>query len=174
MEPFHVSGCFSCSGELLWSSWNFWTFQSAQRRADNAWVFFLFLGWTNPLNPVKNTEGMNLGVLSGSSCPAGAQRDNLSNLVFVGLRGPKKFNRSASEWNKTERAGKCFAFFGSRNDSSDESVFECLCLKPFDSAAIWDSLIQPCIKCLTQSQPADWENKQTPLLPQCKSRHPGS
>lgn len=32
---------------------------------------------------------MNLGVLSGSSCPAGAQRDNLSNLVFVGLRGPK-------------------------------------------------------------------------------------
>lgn len=135
---------------------------------------FLFLGWTNPLNPVKNTEGMNLGVLSGSSCPAGAQRDNLSNLVFVGLRGPKKFNRSASEWNKTERAGKCFAFFGPRNDSSDESVFECLCLKPFDNAAIWDSLIQPCIKCLTQSQPADWESKQTPLLPQCKSRHPGS
>lgn len=65
---------------------------------------------------------MNLGVLSGCSCPAGARDDNLRNLVFVGLRGPKNSIIQLQSEIKQRGLENVLHFFGLRNDSNDESV----------------------------------------------------
>lgn len=91
---------------------------------------------------------MNLGVLSASSCPAGTQHDNLRNLVFVGLRGPK--NSIIQPQSEIKQRGlENVSHFLVREMTRTMNQFWMSVFETVDNAAIWDSLIQPCIKCLT-------------------------